>query len=1735
MEEETTMSQEEMPDVTDMDGVGQPSRDTWLTRRRLMQVVGGSLLGSTILGNTADSSRAALTNGSTPSPGSIDWSEYIEDPLMVGENVEPPHAPTTMPYKSLSAARDAEHQREFLTEQWLESDYVKSLNGAWKFHLGDGLDAAATDTANYQHWDSVYVPHTWHMDGYGDLEYYSAGPGFEPNDPPNVPSSNNRVGTYKRKFTVPDEWTADQQTFLKVGAAKAGYFVWVNESYVGYKQGSMTPGEFNVTDVVEPEATNTVTIQVVRWTDGTYLEQQDMWRFAGIFRDVLIYSKPNVCIRDVNTVTDLDSTYTDGTLEIDAAVAYYSDERRRHGRGPPGESDSDDNPGQGRGPSDEKGGNWFGRPQQVTLRAHLYDSSGTEVQTADRRIKIRPGTVVSLDADSTDNVHDLSREANDATINGKPEHVNGLYGNALDFDGNNDWVDAGNDTSLDITDTITVEAIVKIPERTADTTVPLVTKGNSQYSLRLKKGDPQFTVSNGSSRHSVSAAQSNQWTDSWHRITGVYDGSALRLYIDGNEVGTTSYSGGIQSTDDSVGIAHNTQKKSRYGDVTIDSARIYDRALSASEIANERTVPSHSTRLWLDFDEIQSGSVSPITMDIPDVETWSAEDPSLYTLGLELLPNGSRSTYEALVDKVGFRKFEIQPAADDTGDAILVNGEQVTLAGTNSHSVSLNHGRHVSQERMRKTIELAKQHNVNAIRTSHYPKSVDFYRLADEYGIYVQDEINAEAHGNQSLVDDNYRFDPSFFDRFYRMVERDKNFPSINIWSTGNEAGQGPVHEYMAEYVKERDGTRHITHQDNGGGYDAGFGGTAPFADLNGIRWSIPEDVGEMAVSDDIVKPIAMGEYAPVEGNAAGLLPDFGDVIHEYDQVAGGYIWMWNHHSLHSTMPPADDGVLTEPHRRAAVNDQSIAGQTAMVKGEPSTTSGPSGTALDLDGSDDWVDVDDDDRIDITGELTVEAVIYGTTPSDRYEPIVTKGDTQYALQFNDAHLEFVVYDGSNWHSATATLPSDWSGSWHTVTGTYDGSALRLYVDGTELASTSFAGGITSNRYRVGIGHNTETDRYANLTVDSARIFERALSADETNAESPDDSTRLWLDFDVLEHFWSSPFGVAHHAPSGTIHDDRYTLPTIDVMKKSYQFVRFSANDLTEGTLDISNHYHFTNLNTFDVEWELKEDDTVLQRGTLDLDISPSETRTVTVGYDQPKFHPGSDYFLDISVKHSSDTSWAPAGHEVAFEQFEIPWQVPDDPKVSLSKMETVSYTTEGSEVTVSGSDFTYVFDTSDGRFTSFQRHDKELLNHGPQLNAWREPMRPNETSGWGYTEANDFTAAGLDEMRASVQSSEVSQPDDAAVRIDVETIDSADGHDAAFMTTYRYHILGSGDIVARVSLSPNVDMMIEVPRYLPRLGLRLRMPETFNHFEWYGRGPGGSYPDKKWHERVGRYSGSIGDQFEEYLPPGDYGNKCDTRYAALTNDSGVGLLVHDLPGTETMNVSVQEFINMWEADHHYQLQSADGIVFNVDYGVSGVGGIPNSTRPQYRVTTTDAEFVYAFRPFDATSEDPLELSKRKLPFSGPSDSDGDSGPIQDGTYWLENVNSGKAMDVNANNIDQNGANVQQWQYWASGNQQWVAVQNDDDTYRFVNVKSEKVLTVDSASTESGANIVQWKWDGGDEQRWHVVETADSTYRIENVNSGNVATVSGGSTENGANIIQDKWTSGDHQQWHFNSL
>ncbi len=267
--------------------------------------------------------------------------------------------------------------------------------------------------------------------------------------------------------------------------------------------------------------------------------------------------------------------------------------------------------------------------------------------------------------------------------------------------------------------------------------------------------------------------------------------------------------------------------------------------------------------------------------DVMDlVEPWSAESPSLYPLVLTL-KNDKGEIVEYLSAKVGFRTSEIKYGQ------LLVNGKAIQLKGVNRHEHDEYEGHVVSEEIMLKDIELMKLYNINAVRTSHYPNDPRWYELCDEYGLYVVDEANIESHGmgyqpNRTLGN-NPLFTKSHLDRTIRMVERDKNHPSIIIWSLGNEAGDGVCFNTTYDWIKQRDLSRPVQYERAEGGRNTDIFCPmyAPIHDM--VKY----------VEQHPSKPLIQCEYSHAMGNSNGNIVDYWDAINKYDQLQGGFIWDW--------------------------------------------------------------------------------------------------------------------------------------------------------------------------------------------------------------------------------------------------------------------------------------------------------------------------------------------------------------------------------------------------------------------------------------------------------------------------------------------------------------------------------------------------------------------------------------------------------------------------------------------------------------------------------------------------------------------------------------------------------------------------------------------------------------------------------------------------------------------------
>ncbi|MDF1540471.1 MAG: glycoside hydrolase family 2 TIM barrel-domain containing protein, partial [Candidatus Thorarchaeota archaeon] len=250
----------------------------------------------------------ALVYTHQPMTDREDW-ENID---VIGTNKEIGHH-LTIPYPSRDSALSG-----------ADSPYYLSLNGDWKFHWVEGPSARPFYFSNPGYddseWDDIPVPSNWQMHGYGTPMYLNVQ--YPPSvrtgrKIPNIDHNYNPVGSYRCKFTVPKNWDG-RNIYLYFAGVKSAFNVWVNGLKVGYSQGSMTPAEFDITAYVAGE--NTLTVEVYRWSDGSYLEDQDMWRLSGIYRDVFLYSTPKVCIRDIHAQCELDEDYKDAELSIEVKL-----------------------------------------------------------------------------------------------------------------------------------------------------------------------------------------------------------------------------------------------------------------------------------------------------------------------------------------------------------------------------------------------------------------------------------------------------------------------------------------------------------------------------------------------------------------------------------------------------------------------------------------------------------------------------------------------------------------------------------------------------------------------------------------------------------------------------------------------------------------------------------------------------------------------------------------------------------------------------------------------------------------------------------------------------------------------------------------------------------------------------------------------------------------------------------------------------------------------------------------------------------------------------------------------------------------------------------------------------------------------------------------------------------------------------------------------------------------------
>lgn len=306
------------------------------------------------------------------------------------------------------------------------------------------------------------------------------------------------------------------------------------------------------------------------------------------------------------------------------------------------------------------------------------------------------------------------------------------------------------------------------------------------------------------------------------------------------------------------------------------------------------------------------------TINVKNPHKWTAETPYLYEVLITIKGMKSQAV-QHIKQRIGFRTIELKHGN------ICVNGKPITFHGTNRHDNHPHLGRAVTEDFVRRDLLLMKEHNINAVRCSHYPSHPALTGLCDELGLWVIDEADLECHGfgsadapdeennantnntqrttwkgkekltskdPASFTSDNPEWQSAYLDRMHSLVERDKNHPSVIIWSLGNESFYGRNHAAMSAWAKSRDPTRLVHYEPDW---------RAESTDMVSHMYTSPEDLIREAESQDsesFDKPIILCEYGHAMGNGPGLLEDYQAAFRSHRRLQGGFIWEWANHGL---------------------------------------------------------------------------------------------------------------------------------------------------------------------------------------------------------------------------------------------------------------------------------------------------------------------------------------------------------------------------------------------------------------------------------------------------------------------------------------------------------------------------------------------------------------------------------------------------------------------------------------------------------------------------------------------------------------------------------------------------------------------------------------------------------------------------------------------------------------------
>lgn len=934
---------------------------------------------------------------------------------------------------------------------------------------------------------------------------------------------------------------------------------------------------------------------------------------------------------------------------------------------------------------------------------------------------------------------------------------------------------------------------------------------------------------------------------------------------------------------------------------------------------------------------------------------WSDEKPNLYHIGFELVdPSGK--TIEALADRIGFKEVEVRH------QVYYVNGVPVKLNGVNSHMQHPDLGHTMDVETIRKDFYLMKQFNINCVRTCHYPPVKEYLELADEIGIYIVDEAGVEAHATE-FISTMPEWTKSYVERAEKMVLRDRNHPSIIFWSAGNESGSGfNICEVIAA-GKRLDPSRPAWMY---GGNDLDHPGKNPVKceDIIGPRYGTPFELkvfyGQSPESVD-PRPSFMDEYLSAAGNSMGGLDEYWDVIYEYPRLMGGAIWDF-------VSPGLREKYIGTPDASGNNISAALMGKTELVEGK-------FGQAVQLTGTDTWVELYRDQKLDISGKALTVSFWVKPREWNGNGTLLSKGFYQFGVeQTSEKEIEFYVGDKKT-SSVKASLPDNWKNNWHLVTGIYNGTQLQIYIDGEKKAETACSLSIENKPFPINIGRNPEIEQqenpnhYSNAAFDQLAIFDKAVNVQEllNPTEALKKSALCWFDFDEQktgQEFFSMGVGGRTY---GNIWPDRTPQPEMWQIKKSAQPVSVKMIDEEKGEVEIWNRMHFTNTSELETIWQLQCEGKVIQEGSLITSVAALSKAKYTIPFLTFSQEAGKEYFLMLSFRQKLDQPWAAKGFELAWDQ--LPLKVKSaNPEEIISNLPAPEITENEASIQVKGTNFSYSFSKETGNLISIIFDNAELLKEDLKLNVWRAPLANDidqwtnwqsgltRTPGMGSGQSNAWFAHGLDQMITKADRINHTKTS-KEIRLVIESHTSNTAGITSFENRFEFAISGSG----KMTLNHTVTPCGKMPEWLPRVGIQMVLNQSFDEIKWYGRGPYETYPDRKTGAKIGEYSGSVADQYVPYLIPQENSNKTDVRWAKVQNPQGVGFKISakDLFNFSALNVESDNLSRAW---YPFQVKPFDGITFNLDYELSGVGCTAISVLNKYRVMPSEKHFELVFEP-----------------------------------------------------------------------------------------------------------------------------------------------------------------------------